>query len=132
MKISKKAYYGLRAMVYLASNKGIVSIHTLAQEECLPEEYLEKIVQKLRGAGLVEATKGQGGGYKLALAPDLITANHILTVLDGSLVPFPCSSGLEGESCSQEGSCATSNVWKKLSLALADTLDSITLADLIR
>ncbi|MDD5084346.1 MAG: Rrf2 family transcriptional regulator [Candidatus Moranbacteria bacterium] len=132
MKISKKAYYGLRAMVYLASNKGIVSIHTMAREEYLPEEYLEKIVQKLRSAGLVEATKGQGGGYSLALEPRLITANHILKVLDGSLVPFPCSSGIEGDSCSQESSCATSNVWKKLSLALEDTLDSITLADLIR
>jgi Rrf2 family protein len=132
MKISKKAYYGLRAMVYLAQHSTVSSIHTMAQEENLPEEYLEKIVQKLRTAGLVEATKGQGGGYKLALAPKLITANHILTVLDGSLVPFPCSSGILGESCSEENSCATSNVWKKLSLALEDTLDSITLADLIR
>lgn len=119
-------------MVYLASHKGIVSIHTMATEESLPEEYLEKIVQKLRSAGLVEATKGQGGGYALALPPKLITANHILKVLDGSLVPFPCSSGIEGESCSEESTCATSNVWKKLSLALEDTLDSITLADLIR
>lgn len=132
MKISKKAYYGLRAMVYFASNEGITSIHTMATAEDLPEEYLEKIVQKLRIAGLVEATKGHGGGYKLALEPRLITTNHILTVLDGSLVPFPCSSGIVGESCAQESSCATSNVWKKLSLALEDTLDSITLADLIR
>lgn len=132
MKISKKAYYGLRAMVYLAQNTGLASIHTMAEEESLPEEYLEKIVQKLRKSGLVEATKGQSGGYKLALEPKFITANHILNVLDGSLVPFPCSSGIEGESCASESSCATSNVWKKLSLALEDTLDSITLADLIR
>ncbi len=132
MKISKKAYYGLRAMVYLARQKEHCSIHTLAREEDLPEEYLEKIAQKLRKSGLIEATKGKDGGYRLALKPELITANHILTVLDGSLVPFPCSSGIEGESCSQESSCATSNVWKKLSLALEDTLDSITLADLIR
>lgn len=130
MKISKKAYYGLRAMVYLAQNDGVHSIHTLAQEEGLPEEYLEKIAQKLRKAGLVEATKGQSGGYQLALRPNLITANHILQTLDGSLVPFPCSSGSDG--CSQKSSCATSNVWRKLSLALEDTLDSITLADLIR
>ena len=131
MKISKKAYYGLRAMVFLASAPGVTSIHAMATQEDLPEEYLEKIVQKLRAAGLVEATKGQGGGYTLALSPKLITANHILKVLDGALVPFPCSSGIEGDNCSQESACATSNVWKKLSLALEDTLDSITLADLI-
>jgi Rrf2 family cysteine metabolism transcriptional repressor len=132
MKISKKAYYGLRAMVFLAQNEGVCSIHTLAQEEDLPEDYLEKILQTLRKAGLVEATKGQNGGYRLALEPELITTNHILKTLDGSLVPFPCSS-VEGQGlCSQESTCATSNVWKKLNTALEDTLDSITLADLIR
>jgi Rrf2 family protein len=127
MKISKKAYYGLRAMVYLAQNNRVASIHTMAQDEHLPQDYLEKIVQQLRATGLVDATKGQGGGYELALAPNLITANHIL---DGPLVPFPCSS--EKGLCSQETNCATSDVWKKLNLALEDTLDSITLADLIR
>jgi Rrf2 family protein len=132
MKISKKAYYGLRAMVYLARTQNICSIHTLAKEENLPEEYLEKIAQKLRRAGLIESVKGQSGGYQLALKPSLITANHILKTLDGSLVPFPCSSGVAGENCSQESRCATSNVWKKLSLALEDTLDAITLADLTR
>jgi Rrf2 family cysteine metabolism transcriptional repressor len=132
MKISKKAYYGLRAMVSLAQDGQVRSIHTLAREEGLPEDYLEKILQGLRKAGLVEATKGQSGGYGLALEPELITANHILKTLDGSLVPFPCSSSEGGGACSQESSCATSNVWKKLNMALEDTLDSITLADLIK
>jgi Rrf2 family protein len=131
MKISKKAYYGLRAMVYLAqNNERVCSTHTMASTEDLPEEYLEKIVQRLRKSGLIEAVKGLNGGYKLAFKPNLITANHILQTLDGSLVPFPCSTG-SGE-CSQESDCATSNVWKKLNMALEDTLDSITLADLIR
>lgn len=130
MKISKKAYYGLRAMVSLAQSGQARSIHSLAEEEGLPEDYLEKIVQGLRKAGLVEATKGQKGGYTLALKPDLITAGHILSTLDGPLVPFPCSSG--GGACSQESSCATSNVWKRLNMALEDTLDSITLAELIK
>lgn len=131
MKISKQAYYGLRAMVYLAQNDGrICSIHTMASDEDLPEEYLEKIMQKLRRVGLVDAVKGLNGGYKLALEPKLITTNHILLTLDGPLVPFLCSAS-PGE-CSQESSCATSNVWKKIDLVLKDTLDSITLADLIR
>jgi Rrf2 family cysteine metabolism transcriptional repressor len=130
MKISKKAYYGLRAMVSLAKDPQVRSIHALAEEEGLPEDYLEKILQELRRAGLVEATKGQQGGYGLAIGPDLVTANHILRVLDGPLVPFPCSSS-EGQGlCSHESGCATSNVWKKLNMALEDTLDSITLADL--
>ena len=64
MKISRKAYYGLRAVVVLAQERRQMSIHALAEAEGLPEDYLEKILQDLRRAGLVEATKGQGGGSR--------------------------------------------------------------------
>lgn len=131
MKISKQAYYGLRAMTRVARENRPISIHTLAHEEGLPEQFLEKILQKLRRAGLVEAVRGTEGGYRLALAPDLVTAGHILSILDGALVPFPCTDGTYG-TCPLEQHCATQNVWQKLSLAIGDTLDSITLKDLIR
>ena len=130
MKISRKAYYGLRAMTRLAKERETISIHALAEEENLPEEFLEKILQKLRSAGLVEATKGVNGGYALALRPEDITAGHILSVLDGPLVPFPCTDG-QGK-CPEQRHCATSTVWKKLDQALSDTLDGITLKDLIK
>ncbi len=130
MKISKKAYYGLRAMTRLAKEKEMLSIHALAEEENLPEEFLEKILQKLRSAGLVEATKGVNGGYALALRPEEITAGHILGLLDGPLVPFPCANGKS--KCPEQRHCATSTVWTRLDRALSDTLDGITLKDLIK
>ena len=128
MKISKRAYYGLRAMTRLARETESLSIRVLAEEEGLPEEFLEKILQKLRHAGIVEAKKGVTGGYALALDPSDITAGHILGVLDGPLIPFPCAAN--GDACSQSKHCATSTVWKKLDQALTDTLDGITLRDL--
>lgn len=131
MKISKQAYYGLRAMTRLAKENAPVSIHTLSHEEGLPERFLEKILQKLRRAGIVEAIKGVHGGYQLAIKPELVTAGHILSVLDGSLVPFPCTDGVQ-DPCPLEQHCATQNVWQKLSLAISDTLDGITLKELAR
>jgi Rrf2 family protein len=66
MRISKKAYYGLRAAAALARNGGELSVHELAHTEDMPEDYLHKILQSLRKASLVTAAKGQGGGYALA------------------------------------------------------------------
>jgi Rrf2 family protein len=131
MKISKKAYYGLRAMTRLAGETEPLSVHVLAEEEGLPEEFLEKIFQSLRKAGIVSSVKGATGGYSLALDSEDITAGHILTVLDGALVPFPCTDGSQG-GCPIQASCATQNVWQKLSLALQDTLDGISLRDLVK
>ena len=66
MRASKKAYYGLRAAAALGKHGGELSVHELARVEEMPEDYLHKILQSLRKAGLVMAAKGQGGGYSLA------------------------------------------------------------------
>ena len=65
MKVSKKAYYGLRAIVGIA-HFGEISAHALAREENLPEEYLQKILQQLNKAGVICSEKGASGGYALA------------------------------------------------------------------
>ena len=43
MRISKKAYYGLRAITALAT-EGELSVHDMALAENMPEEYLHKIL----------------------------------------------------------------------------------------
>ena len=48
MRISKKAYYGLRAITALAT-EGELSVHDMALAENMPEEYLHKILQILKG-----------------------------------------------------------------------------------
>lgn len=131
MKISKRAYYGLQAVVRLAKEDTSLSVAVLAKKEHLPEHFLEKIFQKLRRAGIVEATRGTDGGYRLAFDPSLITAGHILMTLDGALIPFPCTDGSQS-SCPLEGKCKTQNVWQKLSTAIGDTLDGITVKELIQ
>ena len=61
MRISKKAYYGLRAITALAT-EGELSVHDMALAENMPEEYLHKILQILkrasspRGRALMAAT----------------------------------------------------------------------------
>lgn len=130
MKISKKAYYGLRATLTLAQAEKPLSIHALAQSEHLPENYLEKIVQQLRRAGLVEAKKGASGGYSLARAAETITAWEILHALDGPMKPF--ASPIKGVlPCFQPSHCQTSEVWRKLETEIETSLSKITLTSLI-
>ena len=82
MKVSKKAYYGLRAIVALAQANTALSIHTLAESEGLPEDYLEKILQHLRRANIVEAKKGVSGGYALARETKDISVWDVISDLD--------------------------------------------------
>jgi len=128
MKISKKAQYGLRAMVYLAKNSlkdKVCPIREISEKENIPFDYLEKIIVELEKAGLVKAKKGVQGGYFLIKKPKEITAGEIVRVLE-STVPVSCLG------CQMARICSTKNVWEKVQDSLDSTLDSMTLADLIK
>lgn len=126
MKVSKKAYYGLRAVLTLAQAKGPLSIHAIAETEHLPEDYLEKILQALRRGKIVEAKKGTTGGYILARPIETISTWDILQVLDGPIKMF--TPPVKGElPCLQVSHCQTNQVWRVLEEKIEQTLSHITL-----
>ena len=130
MKISKKAYYGLRAVLALAQEGKPLSIHAIAEREHLPEDYLEKILQSLRRADLVVAHKGVAGGYALARSAQKISVWDILRVLDGPIKTF--SVPIKGTlPCLQVSHCQTNEVWRTLEKQIEMTLSNITIEQLI-
>jgi len=131
MRISTKTQYGLRAMTYLAQSRDICSIATIAREEGIPAEFLEKIVQDLKKAGLVTARRGAHGGYKLARNPKKITAGEILHTLEKSVENVVCID--QGNHCCPHAKkCRAKDVWQKLRSSIDETLSSVTLSDLIK
>ncbi|MFZ2299713.1 MAG: Rrf2 family transcriptional regulator [Candidatus Moraniibacteriota bacterium] len=129
MKVSKKAYYGLRAVVALAHAGKSLSIHVLAESEQLPEDYLEKILQTLRRAGIVEATKGTAGGYALAHATRDISVWDVLRELDGPIKTFTAPKG--ELPCFHVSHCQTNEVWRALENKIEETLADISVDSLI-
>lgn len=134
MKVSQKASYGLRALTALARTFGHdgISVHTIAREEHLPEDYLEKILQQLKRAGFVVSEKGAHGGYALSRSPEHITSWDILETLDGGFreATRPAFAGTLAP-CPILSHCHTKNVWEQLEGAIKNTLSKITLADLM-
>ncbi len=127
MKISKRAQYGLTAMVYLARNKtkNAISIRQISNIEKVPFEYLSKIFSDLEKAKLVLASHGANGGYVLAMRPGKITVMDIVELLE-NINTVNCKL------CPKLKKCLTKNVWGKVDEAVSKTLSSITLKDLIK
>jgi len=135
MKFSTKSQYGLRAMVFLARAKGkIFSLRTISEAEGIPFDYLEKIISRLEKAGFLKAKRGVNGGYFLAFKPEKIRVGEIIKTLEGSMAPVKCliENKEKRYSCPKEKSCQTKKVWAKIQDSLNSTLNSITLADLIK
>ena len=135
--ISTKGEYGVRIMVDLARHYGERprSLTDISQAEMLPLAYLEQLVKLLREANppLVTSTRGAHGGYRLSRNPADISMGEIVRVLEGPIAPMICAT--EGEMtqiCGFLDSCKTKFLWAKLRDVVAQTLDSMTLADLVK
>ncbi len=132
MKVSQKASYGFRALAGLARHSSGCSAHVLAQEEHIPEDYLEKILQHLKRSGFVVSEKGVHGGYTLATAPENITSWDVIEALDGGFTEATRAS-FSGTlaPCPVMTHCQTKNVWEQLEGVIKNTLSKVTLANLV-
>ncbi len=129
MPVTTRSEYGLRALIRLAEQRGggVLSAARIAREEGVPLKYLERILAELRRAGLVTSQAGARGGYRLARAPEAITAGEVVRALDGSLAPMEC---VHGEVCASQASCRLRPLWVRLDAAMRAVLDEASLAAL--
>ncbi|QQS61201.1 MAG: Rrf2 family transcriptional regulator [Candidatus Moraniibacteriota bacterium] len=128
MHISAKTYYGVKALSCLAHSKNSMSIKEISEKEEIPEEYLGKIFQQLRQAGFISSKRGSGGGYLLSYLPTEISLLDIFLELEGSFFEIPC---FEESGCKKENSCQTKNLWKKINTTIHNSLEKISLNDII-
>ena len=135
--LSKKAKYGLKALLYLADQPSdqVVLIAEIAAHESLPNKFLDMILLEMRNAGFLTSRKGNGGGYALALPPERISIGAVVRLLDGPLAPVSCVSKTayrRCEDCTSEDACRIRRLMGQVRDAIADVLDTTTLADISR
>jgi len=132
---STKGEYGVRLMVQLGRHfgRGPASLAEIAAEEDLPRAYLEQLAIGLREAGLIVSTRGAHGGYELARPPREIGIGELIRALEGPIVPMICASDdpEHALACDRTSTCTVNLLWIRVRDAIAGTLDSMTLADLV-
>jgi Rrf2 family protein len=81
--LSQTAEYALRAVVILAANPDKpLKTQEISASGKIPPEYLSKVLQQLHKAGLVTATRGKAGGFKLARPGSRITLLEAVNAVD--------------------------------------------------
>jgi Rrf2 family protein len=83
--------YGIHCLLWLvgAGDKALSS-RDLAELQGISPSFLAKIFPKLEKAGLVVASEGVRGGYRLAKAPEDITFLAIVDAIEGDKPLFDC------------------------------------------
>lgn len=136
MKITSMEEYGLRCMMQLAMSEedGPVTVSRVANNEGLSNEYAGKLLNMLRQEGLVSSVRGRNGGFVLARSPESITLAEIMRVFSTNLFDTEHCDRYTGneEICVHNSGCSLRPVWWTLSRMIHETLESISLMDLLR
>lgn len=138
MRISQGVEWAMHATVLLAQapEDSWIARRTIAEYYDLPEPYLAKYLQRLVAAGVLIATTGPRGGYRLAQAPEDITSLAVFEAIEGSAPAFTCQGlrhrgkgAATEEECKRE--CVIYTLVDSADNAWRDTLAERTVADLV-
>ena len=133
MKISTKGRYALRVMLDIATQgtDRSIPLKEIAARQGITVKYLEQIVPALCRVGLLAATRGAGGGYRLPVRPEDCRVGEILRAVEGPLVPVACLDCAEN-SCPRRSECLSLPFWEGFYEVINRYADSVTLAMLLR
>lgn len=137
MRFTAQEEYGLRCMLQLARRAAApgdsLSMGEIAEAESLTPPYVAKLLRTLRKAGLVDAIRGQKGGYHLVRPPAQISVGEVLVALGGRLyTPEFCARHPGNEAaCVHSTDCTIRSLWGKVDGLVHSVLDRTMLSDLV-
>jgi len=130
MRLTTKGRYAVTAMLDLALHyaEGPITLADISQRQGISLSYLEQLFAKLRRRGLVDSTRGPGGGYRLSREPLDIPVADVITAVDEKLESTRCG-GLSN--CQDDKRCLTHELWAELSDQIYHFLSNISLGALV-
>lgn len=131
MRLSTKSRFAVTAMIDIAlrENAGPVSLADIGGRHQISLSYLEQLFSKLRRSGLVESTRGPGGGYSLGRAGEAITVADII----GAVEAPSNLAGVQEEKLAQPagaGEWMTKDLWAALNAKMLAHMQAISLRNL--
>ena len=131
MRLSSMADYAVVTMSAAARHCGMVRVSAaqLAEETGLPAATVQKLVSKLSAAGLLRASRGAGGGLKLARPAAAISLADIVEAVEGPIALTACVDNGRHD-CGMEGACAVRPHWGAVNAAMRGALANVPLTRL--
>lgn len=130
MQLTSRTEYAVRAMIDLARlGGGQATAREIARRQEIPPKFLPQIMVDLSRAGLVQGTRGSGGGVRLAVDPAKVTIRRIVDAIEGPMALYNCLE--EGGVCKRQGRCEVQHVWAWAQSRFLEALDDFTLQDII-
>lgn len=133
MKLSSFADYAVVLMSAAARHCGATKMNatTLSAETGIPLPTAQKLVSRLSAAGLLESSRGTGGGVRLSRPPATITLADVVEAVEGPIAMTACAD-TGAHDCTLEQDCRIRPHMNVANMAIRSALAGVTIASLTR
>ncbi len=129
LRISKMTDYAIMVMVELHASRGLVlSAQALSERSNLELPTVSKVLKLLVKDGLVKSYRGPSGGYSMVKDAHEISVAKIIAAIEGPIAMTECSA--EEGLCAQEAICSLRGNWQRISVAIAQAMENVSLAEM--
>lgn len=128
LRISKLTDYAILMMVELTRDSEMLSAQALAARVQVEVPTASKVLKLLAGSGLLESYRGANGGYRVTRGAADISVAEVIAAIEGPIAMTECS--VEQGLCSQEDHCGLRGNWQRISLAVSEALQKVSLAEM--
>lgn len=129
MQLSLHCDYALRVLMALAAEQRQLSVDDVARRYRISKNHLAKVAQRLHAEGLVETSRGRGGGMRLALPAEKIVVGDVIRRFENFESFAGCFAS--GAGCAVDGICVLKPALSGALESFLAHLDGFRLSDLV-
>lgn len=133
MRLTQWTDYTLRVLMYCAASQtrpNPVTISEIAENYSISRSHLTKIVQELAAQGLLDTTRGRGGGMRLSKPAADINLGAVVRATETDFALVECFDPTSNQ-CRLTRHCHLKGVLRQALENYFEVLDQVTLADLV-
>lgn len=126
MQISTKTEYALRALLeMIKAGSEPISAREISEKQKLPRKYIERLLNYMRSAGILESSSGAKGGYILAQKPEQINLLKVMQAVEDHSWEMSCISNPPEHCIGRD--CGLYVVWGDVYNNMKSVLEGYTL-----
>src|SRR5437763_9332929 len=128
--LRKLVAYGVIVGPHLAADPDrLATAAAIAAETRLPQATVAKLLKALAHAGLVTATRGAAGGYRLARRASAISVAEVVAAIDGDIGMTQCS--IHVDDCARTTFCPTRPHCAAINRAVGAARSTVSLDEML-
>lgn len=132
MRVTTKTNLALRVLMACAVNSGrVLRKHELVATLNSSEGHIGVVINELGRLGFIKTLRGRAGGFRLRLAPEEISVGKVFRIFEGQ-VPLAECFDRSTNTCPLSPCCRLNSSLSRALEAFFQTLDPVSLADLVR